>query len=196
MLILKLLRIECAKSAQCAPLKHHYDECVERVTEQHEDPNHKGPKENCVEECELCLLLSPDCATFPVGRYLCSWPMYILQDSDHDVEADGRCVCLQSSTYHIARRSVRLRNCSESSSRGSPAYAESCAYGMVEGWNRDWARGSNTYRLYRSLQVRIVHTVDEGVYFSVYSIVESVLGFAIATVLLDLHRGRGREERQ
>ncbi|KAI9871870.1 MAG: ubiquinol--cytochrome-c reductase subunit 6 [Pleopsidium flavum] len=59
------LEEECAKSAQCAPLKHHYDSCVERVNEQHEDPNHKGPKENCVEECKsyapslpafLCLL--------------------------------------------------------------------------------------------------------------------------------------------
>lgn len=43
---------ECAKSAQCAPAKHHYEECAERVTKQHEDPNHKGPKEDCVEECE------------------------------------------------------------------------------------------------------------------------------------------------
>lgn len=44
---------ECAKSAQCAPAKHHYEECAERVTKQHENPNHKGPKEDCVEECEL-----------------------------------------------------------------------------------------------------------------------------------------------
>ena len=49
---------ECTKSAQCAPLKHHYDECVERVTDQHENPDHKGPKENCVEECEWIRLLS------------------------------------------------------------------------------------------------------------------------------------------
>lgn len=46
---------ECAKSAQCASLKHHYEECAERVTKQHEDPNHKGHKEDCVEECE-CLM--------------------------------------------------------------------------------------------------------------------------------------------
>ena len=44
---------ECAKSAQCAPLKHHYDACAERVTKQHENPDHKGPKEDCVEECEF-----------------------------------------------------------------------------------------------------------------------------------------------
>lgn len=44
--------IACAKSAQCAPLKHHFDECAERVQEQHENPDYKGPKEDCVEECE------------------------------------------------------------------------------------------------------------------------------------------------
>ncbi|KAJ9613890.1 ubiquinol--cytochrome-c reductase subunit 6 [Cladophialophora chaetospira] len=45
------LEEECAKSAQCQGYKHHFDECVERVTSQEEDPDHKGPKENCVEEC-------------------------------------------------------------------------------------------------------------------------------------------------
>ncbi|OAP55780.1 ubiquinol-cytochrome c reductase subunit 6 [Fonsecaea erecta] len=44
------LEEECARSAQCAGYKHHFDECVERVTQQEEDPDHKGPKENCVEE--------------------------------------------------------------------------------------------------------------------------------------------------
>ena len=44
---------ECAKSAQCASLKHHYDQCAERVTQQQENPDHKGPKEDCVEECEF-----------------------------------------------------------------------------------------------------------------------------------------------
>ena len=44
---------ECAHSAQCAPLKHHYDECVERVTAHHNDP-HKGKAkgEDCIEECK------------------------------------------------------------------------------------------------------------------------------------------------
>jgi ubiquinol-cytochrome c reductase subunit 6 len=44
---------ECANSKQCAPFKHHFDECVERVTEalEHAD-NKKGPHEDCVEECE------------------------------------------------------------------------------------------------------------------------------------------------
>ncbi|KAL4798654.1 ubiquinol-cytochrome C reductase hinge protein-domain-containing protein [Aspergillus venezuelensis] len=44
------LEEECANSAQCAPYKHHYDECVERVTSQQEDEDYKGPKEDCVEE--------------------------------------------------------------------------------------------------------------------------------------------------
>lgn len=54
-----LFSTECAKSAQCASLKHHYDECAERVTKQHEDPNHKGHKEDCVEECEFDGNVSP-----------------------------------------------------------------------------------------------------------------------------------------
>ncbi len=43
---------ECARSAQCINQKHHFDECAERVTRQHENPDHKGPKEDCLEECE------------------------------------------------------------------------------------------------------------------------------------------------
>ncbi|KAL8748654.1 MAG: hypothetical protein Q9199_008122 [Rusavskia elegans] len=42
--------LKCAKSSQCAPLKHHYDACAERVTKQQEDEDYKGPKEDCVEE--------------------------------------------------------------------------------------------------------------------------------------------------
>ncbi|KAL9005556.1 MAG: hypothetical protein Q9188_001681 [Gyalolechia gomerana] len=44
------LEEECAKSSQCAPLKHHYDACAERVHRQEEDEAYKGPKEDCVEE--------------------------------------------------------------------------------------------------------------------------------------------------
>jgi len=44
------LEEDCAKSAQCAGYKHHFDECVERVTAAQEDPDHKGPHEDCVEE--------------------------------------------------------------------------------------------------------------------------------------------------
>ena len=40
------------RSHQCIGYKHHYDECVERVTAQHEDKEYKGAKEDCVEECE------------------------------------------------------------------------------------------------------------------------------------------------
>jgi hypothetical protein len=49
---------ECARSAQCAPYKHHYEECVERVTSMNEDPEYKGPKEDCVEECTLAINFS------------------------------------------------------------------------------------------------------------------------------------------
>jgi len=46
------LEEECAKSSQCRGYKHHYDECVERVTAHENDPEaHKGQhKEDCVEE--------------------------------------------------------------------------------------------------------------------------------------------------
>lgn len=53
-----LLSTECARSAQCIGYKHHYQECVERVTAQHEDESYKGPKEDCVEECKRPLILS------------------------------------------------------------------------------------------------------------------------------------------
>jgi Ubiquinol-cytochrome C reductase hinge protein len=50
--LLAFLPTECVRSSQCAGYKHHYDECVERVTYQHEHPEEfKGHKEDCVEEC-------------------------------------------------------------------------------------------------------------------------------------------------
>ncbi|KAI4089788.1 MAG: hypothetical protein LQ348_003995 [Seirophora lacunosa] len=52
------LEEECAKSSQCAPLKHHYDACAERVQQQEEDEDYKGPKEDCVEECKWCSCIS------------------------------------------------------------------------------------------------------------------------------------------
>jgi hypothetical protein len=44
------LPAECLRSAQCAPAKHHYDECAERVTKQQEETG--KAEEDCVEECE------------------------------------------------------------------------------------------------------------------------------------------------
>ncbi|KAI1337053.1 ubiquinol-cytochrome C reductase hinge protein-domain-containing protein [Xylariaceae sp. FL0016] len=41
------LEEECTNSKQCAPAKHHYDECVERVTNASGDDE---GKEDCVEE--------------------------------------------------------------------------------------------------------------------------------------------------
>lgn len=43
---------ECRNSKQCHPAKHHYDECVERVTGAGEGKHDKKhPDEDCVEEC-------------------------------------------------------------------------------------------------------------------------------------------------
>lgn len=41
---------ECRESKECAAPKHHFDECVERVTAA-EDKG--GSKEDCVEECKF-----------------------------------------------------------------------------------------------------------------------------------------------
>ncbi|KKZ66134.1 hypothetical protein EMCG_01170 [[Emmonsia] crescens] len=49
------LEEECANSSKCAPAKHHFDECVERVTRHSEDPDFKGPHEDCVEEWAMSL---------------------------------------------------------------------------------------------------------------------------------------------
>ena len=46
---------ECARSSQCVGFKHHFDECVERVTSASEDADSQGPKEDCVEECKSSL---------------------------------------------------------------------------------------------------------------------------------------------
>ncbi|KAI1821324.1 ubiquinol-cytochrome C reductase hinge protein-domain-containing protein [Xylaria intraflava] len=42
------LEEECRNSKQCAPAKHHFDECVERVTNASNDDG--AEKEDCVEE--------------------------------------------------------------------------------------------------------------------------------------------------
>jgi len=41
---------ECKESKTCAPLKHHFDECVERVTGAVDKHDKKHPNEDCVEE--------------------------------------------------------------------------------------------------------------------------------------------------
>ncbi|KAH7312302.1 ubiquinol-cytochrome C reductase hinge protein-domain-containing protein [Stachybotrys elegans] len=41
------LEEDCKNSAQCAPAKHHYDECVERV---HQQESEGEVNEDCVEE--------------------------------------------------------------------------------------------------------------------------------------------------
>ena len=53
---IKLIALkECMQSKRCAPMKHHYDECADRVTQQIEE---KGKaEEDCVEECK-CILES------------------------------------------------------------------------------------------------------------------------------------------
>ena len=45
---------ECRESKECHPAKHHFDECVERVTNAADSEDSKAPKEDCVEECKFC----------------------------------------------------------------------------------------------------------------------------------------------
>lgn len=52
-----VLEEECKNSKACAPLKHHYDECVERVTSGHGVEN-----EDCVEEFFHLLHCASTCA--------------------------------------------------------------------------------------------------------------------------------------
>lgn len=42
---------ECEKTKECRHHKQEYDACVARVTKAQEDEDHKGPHEDCVEEC-------------------------------------------------------------------------------------------------------------------------------------------------
>ncbi|KAI5821333.1 ubiquinol-cytochrome c reductase subunit 6 [Pyronema omphalodes] len=53
---------ECEKTPACAPAKHHFDECVERVTAAADDENAKGPKEDCVEEFFHLMHCTTQCA--------------------------------------------------------------------------------------------------------------------------------------
>ena len=50
------IKTECKNSKECAPAKHHFDECVERVTAAQDNG---GTTEDCVEECESSFFVSP-----------------------------------------------------------------------------------------------------------------------------------------
>jgi ubiquinol-cytochrome c reductase subunit 6 len=59
--------IECKNAPQCAPAKHHYDDCAARVQKQESEGE---VTEDCVEECtsfftlSTCLALEPDACTW------------------------------------------------------------------------------------------------------------------------------------
>ncbi len=59
MALLTLNPVECKESKGCAPAKHHFDECVERVTgaDEGKPVDKKHPHEDCVEECMCHFLL-------------------------------------------------------------------------------------------------------------------------------------------
>ncbi|OCL08331.1 RraA-like protein [Glonium stellatum] len=62
------LEEECMSSKECSPAKHHYDECVERVTGQIE--NDGKAKEDCVEEFFHLLHCATSCAAPKLFREL------------------------------------------------------------------------------------------------------------------------------
>lgn len=57
------LSTECMNTPGCAPYKHHYEECAERVTKQIEEDGKAS--EDCVEECKSTLVLVRTCKTMP-----------------------------------------------------------------------------------------------------------------------------------
>ncbi|MBE3050276.1 hypothetical protein IMZ48_48820 [Candidatus Bathyarchaeota archaeon] len=53
----------CKEAPVCAPAKHHFDECTERVTKATADGS--APTEDCVEECTSWTPYPPALATLP-----------------------------------------------------------------------------------------------------------------------------------
>ncbi|KAI5362152.1 Putative cytochrome b-c1 complex, subunit 6, ubiquinol-cytochrome C reductase hinge [Septoria linicola] len=62
------LEEECLQSKQCAPLKHHYDECAERV--KHQEETHGKAEEDCVEEFFHMMHCATQCAAPKLFRQL------------------------------------------------------------------------------------------------------------------------------
>ncbi|KAH9840351.1 cytochrome b-c1 complex subunit 6-like [Teratosphaeria destructans] len=62
------LEEECMKTQQCAPLKHHYDECAERVQKQQEETGKAD--EDCVEEFFHLMHCASQCAAPKLFRQL------------------------------------------------------------------------------------------------------------------------------
>ncbi|OQO13220.1 hypothetical protein B0A48_01448 [Cryoendolithus antarcticus] len=62
------LEEDCLRTSQCAPLKHHYDECAERVQQQQEE--HGKAEEDCVEEFFHMMHCASACAAPKLFRQL------------------------------------------------------------------------------------------------------------------------------
>ncbi|KAJ6262533.1 hypothetical protein Dda_3344 [Drechslerella dactyloides] len=61
--IMPKLQEECANTTKCAPYKHHYEECAERVQQWDDTPEEerKGKRESCVEEYFHLMHCAGDC---------------------------------------------------------------------------------------------------------------------------------------
>ncbi|KAK6340640.1 ubiquinol--cytochrome-c reductase subunit 6 [Orbilia brochopaga] len=61
--IMPKLQEECANTTKCAPFKHHYEECAERVQQWDDTPEdeRKGKRESCVEEYFHLMHCAGDC---------------------------------------------------------------------------------------------------------------------------------------
>ncbi|KAL8392430.1 hypothetical protein RB595_002574 [Gaeumannomyces hyphopodioides] len=60
------LEEECKNSKQCSPAKHHYDECIERVTNSSSSDSEE--KEDCVEEYAGCTDVDINGAVFHLAH--------------------------------------------------------------------------------------------------------------------------------
>ena len=94
---------ECRESKACAPLKHHFEECSERVQKAQDEG--KKHHEDCVEECKRPLPL----------------------------EAKRILTHLQSFTSPIARTNAQLRSYSLLSSDAIPLMSETSLFVAVMG---------------------------------------------------------------
>ncbi|KAK4624285.1 Cytochrome b-c1 complex subunit 6, mitochondrial [Fulvia fulva] len=63
-----IIEENCLKTKECAPLKHHYDACAERV--KHQEETHGKANEDCVEEYFHMMHCAAQCAAPKLFRQL------------------------------------------------------------------------------------------------------------------------------
>lgn len=91
---LTLRATDCKNSKQCHEPKHHFDECVERVTAAQSEEG--GAKEDCIEECRWPQMSPSFC--FPALR---GWPTAIGSWTPHG-GLDRALANMSTAVFHLA----------------------------------------------------------------------------------------------